>query len=857
MKTIPMLKLLQTFPLPSIVIDKDLNIVHVNSIGLDLLDIKLDQIVHQNITSYFPTIDFSNEIDTATSSTFSIDGHFLNFHLQFKIIDNDDCYGVLYLIKKESASSDSDQNQLKNNLKVLESFINSIDDGVLLFNSNGVLEYANEIASKHFDISYSNYKTLYIWNFFDLFSNKEEWELNKKNALDSRHYSNYESNSKDFEKQVFSINLNSVLVNDTAYNYIVTFTNITDSANDKTALDEKNSQIKMFHKNIPAVIFQFVLEDFETNYFSYVSESFEELFGFSLAIKDKNWYNSIAAKPKDLIAFMGAVNESINGMTELKYVDIVVLPSGRSAWFEINAIPSQKNNSIVYNGIILDITDRKELESVHFKTNEFNNSVLFNIPADIAVFDSNHKYLFINGNAIANEELRNWLIGKTDFDYCEHKGVSTAMAEGRRAYFERARDTHQQVDWIDELNKNGEKVFVLRRFFPFYVGEEFVYMIGYGVDITELRRTQNMLSETERQNELILKAAPDGVVMMDDEWNITFWNPKAEQIFGWKAEEVLGNNLSEVFFRNRAKRLIKESLYDVNEESDVLDKSKILELKAYSKTGAKFPIELTIVPIDEKENEFTYCIFIRDITERKEKELEIEKQNKLLIHKNRELEQFTYITSHDLQEPLLTLITYCKMLEDEYATTLKGEGAIFIKYITKSAQRMRLLIHSLMLYARINKLVTTTRVNFEDILKETLIELEPMIKKYNANIEILNSVAFDCYPVHIKSLLINLISNAIKFSEKKGVPQIKIKCEEREEDWLFEVEDNGIGIDIKNKDQVFLIFKRLHNERDYIGQGIGLAHCKKIVEIHQGEIWVDSELEKGSHFFFTISKKLK
>lgn len=853
-----MLKLLETFPLPSLVIDKKFDIVHINSIGLQFFNCNFSDLYSKNIKCLFPDLDFNVDFETQECCSFNNNHQPFKLYLQFKKLNEKKYYGVLYLNKVPTVQETNSNNILDNSFRLLESFANKSNSGVLFFNGDGVLKYANKIAGIQLNIEAFNFNNSFLWDFFDLFSSKQDWETNKDTMeYGVQHYILHQSSPINGFVKTFSVSLDRIQLDDTSINYCITLVDVTDSTNEKNALDEKNSQIKMFHKNIPAVIFQFVLEKMDANYFSYVSESFEELFGFSLSINDPYWYQTIEAQPKDLFSFIHAVNNSIATLSELRYVDEVILPSGKSAWFEINAIPSQKNNTIIFNGIILDITQRKELENAHLKANEFNNSVLFNIPADIAVFDSNHKYLFINGNAIANEELRNWMIGKTDFDYCEFKGVSTELAEGRRINFERARDTHQQVDWIDEINKNGEKVFVLRRFFPFYVGDEFVYMIGYGVDITELRRTQNMLSETERQNELILKAAPDGVIMMDDHWNITFWNPKAEQIFGWNSEEVLGSNLSEVLFRNRTKTIIKESLLLEDEIYNTSDKSKVLELKAYTKEGRKFPIELTIVPIDEKDNEFNFCIFIRDITERKEKEQEIEKQNKLLINKNKELEQFTYIASHDLQEPLLTLITYCQLLNDEYAELLEGEGKIFIHFITKSATRMRLLILCLMQYARINKLENTTEIDFNSLVNEVLTELEPLLDDSKTTIQLNNSVTFHGYPIHIKSLMHNLISNAIKFSQKKGAPHIIINSEERPDDWLFWVSDNGIGLEAKNMEQIFLIFKRLHNEKEYIGQGIGLAHCKKIVEIHQGDIWVESELNKGSSFYFTISKKLK
>ena len=848
-----MLKLLETVPLASLVLDNNLDIVYANELALNLFGCNVVDLLNKKITSFFSTIDFSIELETEAYCTYNNFNFQNKLHLQFVKTQQLDYYGVVYLSKNKESHL-----HLYNTLKSLETYIDTCENGVLVFDNNACLQFANATISKHFNLNKDDYNASYIWDFFNFYANEQDWNLNKVELENSPQcYTLHDSISSKGEKHTFSVTIEALHVDIDLVNYIVTYNDITDATKKTNDLVEKNRQLNMFHKNIPAVIFQFVIESSGIHYFSFVSDSFSELFGFQLPIHNVNWSKSFTARPKKRCAFLEAMHRATASLSELHFVDEVILPSGKSSWFEINAIPSQSNSTTIFNGIVLDVNQRVELENSHLKTNEFNNSVLFNIPADIAVFDSSHRYLFINANAIANADTRNWLIGKTDFEYCDFKGISTTLAEERRQYFERARDTHQQVDWIDEITKNGEKVFVLRRFFPFYKGDEFVYMIGYGIDITELRRAQNRLSKTERQNELILKAAPDGVIMMDNNWNITFWNPKAVQIFGWKSDEVLGENLSEVLFRNKDKKIVKESLFfdTIQFNNSVINKT--LELKAYTKEGRKFPVELSIVPIDENDNEFNYCIFLRDITERKEKEQEIEKQNKQLINKNKELEQITYIASHDLQEPLLTLTTYCQLLNEEFGGALGGEGDIFINFITKSATRMRLLILCLMQYARISKLENTVTVDFDAIVNEVLLELEPMIAESKAVIQLGNSVTFDCYPIHIKSLMENLISNAIKFSQKKGKPSITIHSEERNEDYLFKVSDNGIGIEPKNRDQIFLIFKRLHHQKEYVGQGIGLAHCKKIVEIHQGEIWVESDSNTGSTFYFTISKKIK
>ena len=140
------------------------------------------------------------------------------------------------------------------------------------------------------------------------------------------------------------------------------------------------------------------------------------------------------------------------------------------------------------------------------------------------------------------------------------------------------------------------------------------------------------------------------------------------------------------------------------------------------------------------------------------------------------------------------------------------------------------------------------------MLLEVKEDLSIKIKESDAKVTWKNLPIVNCYQTFIRILFQNLISNAIKFSAKNTIPQVKISCVERELDWMFKIEDNGLGIDSKYFDEIFFIFKRLHNENEYPGDGIGLAHCKKIITIHNGNIWVESTLKKGSTFYFTISK---
>jgi PAS domain S-box-containing protein len=504
---------------------------------------------------------------------------------------------------------------------------------------------------------------------------------------------------------------------------------------------------------------------------------------------------------------------------------------------------------------ILYLLEAPKIKYQLLKEEKFNKIILDNIPADIAVFDKEHKYVYVNSNGLKEEEIKKWIIGKDDFDYCEYRGLDKSIAESRRIHFKNALKSKKQIEWIDEYQKD-KNIYVLRRFYPVYNNNEFVYMIGYGVDITELKSSQATVNINEIRNQLILNSSLDAVVIIDPDGKITFWNPQAEIIFGWKSEEVMGKLLSDIIIPERFKKIHQNAIKKHNDGFRGVAANKIIEFPALFRNNKEFPIEFSILPIYDKGIVKSYCSFIRDITTRKEKEEQLSLQNKTLQSQNSELEQFTYITSHDLQEPLLTLMSFSELLLEEYSHNLNDEAKLYIEFINKSAIRMRSLVRGLMEYARIGKRDEVKEMDCNRVVNDILNDLSLTIYNAQAEITVKKLPKIRGYETYIRLLFQNLISNAIKFSKENTKPKIKIKCSETEKEWKFSVKDNGIGIDGKYIDQVFIIFKRLNNDSAYQGYGIGLAHCKKIVDLHNGEIHVKSTLNSGSTFSFTISKNI-
>jgi signal transduction histidine kinase len=223
--------------------------------------------------------------------------------------------------------------------------------------------------------------------------------------------------------------------------------------------------------------------------------------------------------------------------------------------------------------------------------------------------------------------------------------------------------------------------------------------------------------------------------------------------------------------------------------------------------------------------------------------------------KNKELEQFAYVASHDLQEPLRTISGFVELLQKQYRGKFDANADKLLDYISQASDRMKVLIKDLLDYSRIGREKEIRQVDCNRLLAEVLADLDKVIKESGATVRTEPLPVIQAYPTELKLLFQNLITNSIKFHKPGLAPAVAIGSERENGHWKFSVRDNGIGIDRQFADRIFIIFQRLHNRSQYEGSGIGLAHCKKIAELHGGHIWVESEPGEGSRFFFTIGNE--
>ena len=235
---------------------------------------------------------------------------------------------------------------------------------------------------------------------------------------------------------------------------------------------------------------------------------------------------------------------------------------------------------------------------------------------------------------------------------------------------------------------------------------------------------------------------------------------------------------------------------------------------------------------------------------------ELAQANKELTSANNDIEQFVYLASHDLQEPLRTISNFVGLVEGKAVGKIDQETDQYLGFIVTATSKMQGLIKDLLDLSRIGRNITFVKIDCNEVLKEVMAEMDASIKESNAKISYPVLPVLKGCKTELKRLFQNLISNAIKFQTKGNTPEIVITVEQNRSEYIFAIKDNGIGIEEQYIYKIFVIFQRLHNDTEYPGTGVGLAICKKIVALHGGDIWLRSKVGAGSTFYFSISKKI-
>jgi PAS domain S-box-containing protein len=368
-------------------------------------------------------------------------------------------------------------------------------------------------------------------------------------------------------------------------------------------------------------------------------------------------------------------------------------------------------------------------------------------------------------------------------------------------------------------------------------------------EISERRRIEEALRESEEKYRTILEEMEEGYFESDLMGNLTFINDAVCGHLGYPRQELVGMNYRVYTDEENAKKVFQT----FNEAYKARQPCRLFDYEITRKDGTKVIIELSASLIRDPEGKpIGFRGVSRDVTERKKAEEVLRIKTRELARSNRDLEQFAYVASHDLQEPLRMVTSYVQLLAQRYNGKLDSDADEFIGFAMEGASRMRKLINDLLTYSRVKTQGRALEpTDCESVLDQSLDNLKVAIEENGALVTHgpLPTVMADS--AQLVALFQNLIGNAIKFRGTQP-PRIHISAGRDGNGWIFSVRDNGIGIAPEYSKRIFVIFQRLHGRDKYEGTGIGLAICKRIVERHEGRIWVESKPGKGATFYFTL-----
>lgn len=680
------------------------------------------------------------------------------------------------------------------------------------------------------------------------------------------------------------------------------------------------------------------------------------------------------------------VTKSIETGVPFEFEAVIVTAKNNERWIRSIGNAEMVNGECTrLYGSFQDINDQKNVE---IQKNSLQNT-LENSLNEIYIFDSNtFQFLYVNKGALLNigytaEEIKKLtpIDIKPDYTVEAFKELIIPLMNNEK---------EKLIFFTNHQRKDGS-------LYPVEVHLQLVSennqrrFLAVILDITERKKTEKEISDSEEKRRLIMSGALDAIICIDTKEAIIFWNKQAEVIFGWEEKEALGQQLSELIVPEPFRKYHREGMKHYLKTGEEKALNVLLELSAIKRNGDEFPIELTVIPIKQGEELF-FCAFIRDIMERKKSETKILQANerfeivtqatndaiwdwnikektffrsqnikkffgedtpsnlnenqfwnnkfhpddvektkkslsdalenhlvsrweaeyrifnesekiiyvidrgiiirdnegkatrmigamtniteqknhetqlialneslqsyaKELERSNEELEQFAFITSHDLQEPLRMISSFMDQLKRKYENKLDDKALQYIDFATNGSKRMKQIILDLLDYSRAGRptdLIETVDVN--EIISDFKLLRGKIISEKSATISHKKIPNIQTYKTGLTQVIHSLLDNAIKYSKKEESPNILINCKEEENKWVFTVKDNGIGIDSKFFNKIFIIFQRLHNRDEYEGTGIGLSIVKRHLDFLGGKIWVESKIGFGSTFYFEIPK---
>lgn len=606
--------------------------------------------------------------------------------------------------------------------------------------------------------------------------------------------------------------------------------------NERKILDEK------VHEILYSITDAFYAIDKNWN-FTYFNREAEEL----LKIKSNDvlgrniWEVFPAAKGTELDCLYSKVIET--GTSQ----NFEYFYPGDNCWYEINAYPSSGGLASYFRNIDLKKKASEELKNLY----EEKNQILESIGDAFFAVDNDWNVTYWNRMAeIVLEKPKEFIVGKNLWEVY-HDAIDS------RFYV-----NYHFAKENDEVVTFEEYYPTLKKWFEVTAYPSDSGLSVYFKDITLRKETDLIILQANERFEKVTQATTDAIWDWDIANDIFYRGSGFEELFGYPVKNKM--NLTDFW----SDKFHPEDIESIQKSLDLALKSPDQEFWqmeyriAHTNGEIKTVVNKGMIIRDETGNAVRMVGAITDITDRKRYEFELKELNEKLINhaaeleqSNEQLEQFAYIASHDLQEPLRMISSFLNQLQRRYNDQLDEKAQQYIYFATDGAKRMKQIILDLLDYSRAGKLNDDLEhVDLNEVLEEYLVLRKKIIEDKKAKINISPLPVVTCHRAPLIQTIHNIVDNALKYCKPSEKPIVDIHVEEYEGHWEITVSDNGIGIDKQFFDKIFVIFQRLHNRDEFGGTGIGLSIARKNVESWGGKIWLESTLNQGSKFHFTIIK---
>jgi|GEM_PF-2944574 len=608
---------------------------------------------------------------------------------------------------------------------------------------------------------------------------------------------------------------------------------------------ESEEYLREVEKQVPCLVFQCLYQTNSTLSFPFIGSGSTALFELSpqCIMTAPDALTCLLITPQGE-KFEQMIRNSARTTEAWTWESQILTVAGKTKWVKAHASSRQlSNGDILWKGIFIDTTESKSTLEEISRQKKYYETFLNYIPFELAIFDARHRYVYLNQAAVKEEDVRQWMIDRDDFDYCREHSKDISIAENRRKTFLKAVNERQEAE-IEELlpNAQGEPIYSIKRYCPiFNEKQELDRVLSYGINITDTQKVDAKVREKEEMLYSIISNIEVGIYRNAPGTSLVYLNQALAHMFGFESVEEALKTPIESLFANAEDHI--RLLHDLAEKGCVKNR----EIPFIRKDGSSFWGQVSSNQVVGQQSTIQYDTVVKDITELRRTSNLLKEKNAELEKANAELDKFVYSSSHELRAPLtsiLGLIGIAKM-EDPAENQLN-----YLNLMEQSVNRLDKFIREIVHYSRNSKLeIQKEKIDFHSMIEDIIKDLYYIdgVDKICITTQIHDDISLINDAGRLKVIITNLISNAIRYHNLDNPnPYICIQVKTNREKAVIEVKDNGLGIEKEHLDKVFQMFYRASNHSK--GSGIGLYIVKEMLAKLNGTIDLTSEPRQGTVF---------